>query len=118
MKMPEEVKRAFEVLRKYEVKDIFDVWSGFNGLEIYRESEFRLKPLKPLTVEEAEKLNQVYMPYINILHEMTGEPGSAIWASSKNKRKIALKGLAYATKEEARRHAQQWLDDAKQRIEK
>lgn len=69
-KMPEEVKQAFETLKKYQYKDNFGMWSGFNGLENYQECEFRLRPSKPLTAEEAK------------------------------------------------RHAQQWLDDNKERLEK
>lgn len=123
MKMPEEVRQALKVLDKYEFKSTScNAWGEFKMLSTFENDEFgfefRLKPLKALTVEEAEKLDRVYTPHIILRHITEEEASYDIRATSENKREVALKDLAYATGEEAKRHAQEWLDDAKERVRK
>ena len=110
--MPEEVKQALKVLDKYEYEGSFGIWVEFDGVERFRDCEFRLKPLKALTLEEAKNLRTIYTPYISTR-------GEASFLEVLYPEKYIVKaGLAYATGEEAKRHAQQWLDDAKERVEK
>ena len=109
--MTDELREAFKVLDKYEYEGMYGYWYPFTSIEEYGDSDIRLKPLplKPLTVEEAEKLKYVYMPYIRF-------SGASYFKSfDGNKVNYVKTGLAYATPEEATRHAQGWIDDAKEK---
>ena len=106
--MTDELKQAFEVLAKYEYEGRFGYWYPITSIERYENTNIRLKPLKPLTVEEAEKLKYVYVPYIRA-------SGASYYTSYENNVNYAKHNIAYATGEEATRAAQQWLDNAKEK---
>jgi len=110
--MTEELKQAFEVLAKYEYEGRVGYWYPLTSIERYENSNIRLKPLrlKPLTVEEAKKLTRVFTPYINTAVEPSYKGYEGV-----SKIKAIAEGLAYATAEEATRHAQAWLNSAKEK---
>ena len=113
MSMPDELKEAFEVLEKYQFKHHEEgkAWHDFVLGDYHKESFFRLKKDKPLTVDEAMKEQIVYVPnvYIPSIYELLSA-SYLIISNPKFIQAYAKKSLAYYTSQGATAHAQMWLD--------
>ena len=109
MSMPSKLKEAFEVLDKYEYQNkTTKNWHSLISGGYYEIEIIRLKKERPLTVEEAEKLEQIYVPYVHISLSKGVIP--EYFDISNNIEIFAKSDLAYRTPRGAIAHAQMWLD--------